>query len=126
MSQSVITVRLNGQPYQMGCGPGEEAHIEALAKEVDDIITAVKADAGQLGDTRLLAMVALILADQKYTLQNSSIQNAPGQNVSGKDFAADKDAVAGIDGAAEALLASQLDAMAAKLRSLKAQIESTS
>ena len=69
MSQSVVTVRLNGQPYQMGCGPGEEAHIEALAKEVDDIITAVKADAGQLGDTRLLAMVALILADQKHTLR---------------------------------------------------------
>ena len=131
MSQSVVTVRLNGQPYQMGCGPGEEAHIEALAKEVDDIITAVKADAGQLGDTRLLAMVALILADQKHTLQNSpgrnsSSQNAPGQNGSGKDAAADKDAGAGIDDAAEALLASQLDAMAVKLRGLKAQIESKS
>jgi cell division protein ZapA len=126
MSQSVVTVRLNGQPYQMGCGPGEEAHIEALAKEVDDIITAVKADAGQLGDTRLLAMVALILADQKHTLQNSSGQNGSGQNGSGKDAAADKDAGAGIDDAAEALLASQLDAMAVKLRSLKAQIESTS
>ncbi|MGB2373931.1 MAG: cell division protein ZapA [Candidatus Puniceispirillaceae bacterium] len=126
MSQSVVTVRLNGQPYQMGCGPGEEAHIEALAQEVDDIITAVKADAGQLGDTRLLAMVALILADQKHTLQNSSGQNGSGQNDSGKDAAADKDAGAGIDDAAEALLASQLDAMAVKLRSLKAQIESTS
>ena len=116
MSQSVVTVRLNGQPYQMGCGPGEEAHIEALAKEVDDIITAVKADAGQLGDTRLLAMAALILADQKHTLQNSS-----GQNGSGKESTADK-----IDDAAEAVLASQLDAMAVKLISLKAQIESTS
>ena len=97
MSQSVVTVRLNGQPYQMGCGPGEEAHIEALAKEVDDIITAVKADAGQLGDTRLLAMVALILADQKHTLQNSPGQNVPGQNGSGKEAIADKDAGAGID-----------------------------
>ena len=126
MSQSVVTVRLNGQPYQMGCGPGEESHIEALAKEVDDIITAVKADAGQLGDTRLLAMVALILADQKHTLQNSPGQNVPGQNGSGKEATADKDAGAGIDDAAEALLASQLDAMAVKLRSLKAQIESTS
>ena len=126
MSQSVVTVRLNGQPYQMGCGPGEEAHIEALAQEVDDIITAVKADAGQLGDSRLLAMVALILADQKHTLQNSPGQNVPGQNGSGKETTADKDAEAGIDDAAEALLASQLDAMAVKLRSLKAQIESTS
>ena len=125
MSQSVVTVRLNGQAYQMGCGPGEEAHIEALAREVDDIITAVKSDAGQLGDTRLLAMAALILADQKHTLQNTSGQNVLSQNGSGKQAAADKDAVAGIDDAAQALLASQLDAMAVKLRSLKAQMEST-
>ncbi len=60
-------------------------------------------------------------ADQKYTLQNSSGQNssgsnAPGQNGSGKEAAADKDAGAGIDDAAEALLASQLDAMAVKLK----------
>lgn len=121
MSQSVVTVRLNGQPYQMGCGPGEEAHIEALAKEVDDIITSVKADAGQLGDTRLLAMAALILADQKHTLQNAS-----SQNLQGKDAAADKHAAAVLDDAAEALLAGQLDEMAVKLRSLKAHIESTS
>lgn len=114
MSQSVVTVRLNGQPYQMGCGPGEEAHIEALAKEVDDIITSVKADAGQLGDTRLLAMAALILADQKHTLQNGSATDA------------EKTAGNGIDDGAEALLVSQLDAMAVKLRSLKAQIETTS
>ena len=95
MSQSVVTVRLNGQPYQMGCGPGEEAHIEALAKEVDDIITSVKADAGQLGDTRLLAMAALILADQKHTLQNSSAQNS-----SAPDAGADKGTGANIDEAA--------------------------
>ena len=43
-----------------------------------------------------------------------------------KETTADKDAGAGIDDAAEALLASQLDAMAVKLRSLKAQIEFTS
>ena len=121
MSQSVVTVRLNGQPYQMGCGPGEEAHIEALAKEVDDIITSVKADASQLGDTRLLAMAALILADQKHTLQNSSAQNS-----SAPDAGADKGTGANIDEAAETLLVTQLDAMAVKLRSLKAQIESTS
>ena len=121
MSQSVVTVRLNGQPYQMGCGPGEEAHIEALAKEVDDIITSVKADAGQLGDTRLLAMAALILADQKHTLQNASSQNSSATNA-----AADNGIGASIDEAAETLLITQLDEMAVKLRSLKAHIESTS
>ena len=27
MSQSIVTIRLNGTPYQIGCGPGEESRI---------------------------------------------------------------------------------------------------
>ena len=117
MAQSVVTVRLNGQPYQMGCGQGEEAHIEALAKQVDDIITAVKSDAGQLGDTRLLAMAALILADQKHTLQTASPETAePHAHVQADNRA--------ISAEAEAMLTSQLEAMASKLRGLKDQLDS--
>ena len=107
MAQSVVTVRLNGQPYQMGCGPGEEARIEALAKEVDAIITSLKAEAGQLGDTRLLAMAALILADQKHTVQNGTSQTS-------------------LDSEGEAMLAAQLQAMTDKLRALKQQLETVS
>ena len=107
MAQSVVTVRLNGQPYQMGCGPGEEARIEALAKEVDAIITSLKAEAGQLGDTRLLAMAALILADQKHTAQNGTSQTS-------------------LDSEGEAMLAAQLQAMTDKLRALKQQLETVS
>ena len=107
MAQSVVTVRLNGQPYQMGCGPGEEAHIEALAKEVDAIITSLKAEAGQLGDTRLLAMAALILADQKHTVQNGTSQTS-------------------LDSEGEAMLAAQLQAMTDKLLTLKQQLETAS
>ena len=107
MAQSVVTVRLNGQPYQMGCGPGEEARIEALAKEVDAIITSLKAEAGQLGDTRLLAMAALILADQKHTAQNGTSQTS-------------------LDSEGEAMLAAQLQAMTDKLLTLKQQLETAS
>ena len=117
MAQSVVTVRLNGQPYQMGCGQGEEAHIEALAKQVDDIITAVKSDAGQLGDTRLLAMAALILADQKHTLQTASPETAEPHAHSQAENRA-------MSAEAEAMLASQLEAMASKLRGLKDQLDS--
>ena len=107
MAQSVVTVRLNGQPYQMGCGPGEEARIEALAKEVDAIITSLKAEAGQLGDTRLLAMAALILADQKHTAQNGTSQTS-------------------LDSEGEAMLAAQLQVMTDKLLTLKQQLETAS
>ncbi len=117
MAQSVVTVRLNGQPYQMGCGQGEEAHVEALAKEVDDIITAVKSDAGQLGDARLLAMAALILADQKHTLQTGDFETSEPRAPSHADNSA-------MSGLSETMLAIQLEAMASKLRGLKDQLNS--
>ena len=64
MSQSVVTIRLNGQPYQIGCGAGEEAHVENLGQEVDSVMKSLVASVGQIGEARLLAMVALILADR--------------------------------------------------------------
>ena len=35
MSHSVVTIRLNGNPYQIGCGAGEEAHVSKLGEEVE-------------------------------------------------------------------------------------------
>ena len=64
MSQSVVTIRLNGHPYQIGCGAGEENHVAQLGTEVEAVIQSLAASAGQIGEARLLAMVALILADR--------------------------------------------------------------
>jgi cell division protein ZapA len=64
MSQSVVNIRLNGNPYQIGCGAGEEAHVSKLGEEVESIMQSLIASVGQIGEARLLAMVALILADR--------------------------------------------------------------
>ena len=64
MSQSVVTIRLNGNPYQIGCGAGEEAHVTELGEEVESTMQSLIASVGQIGEARLLAMVALILADR--------------------------------------------------------------
>ena len=64
MSQSVITIRLNGHPYQIGCGVGEEDHVANLGVEVESIMQSLVGSVGQIGEARLLAMVALILADR--------------------------------------------------------------
>ena len=64
MSQSVITIRLNGHPYQIGCGAGEEDHVANLGVEVESIMQSLVGSVGQIGEARLLAMVALILADR--------------------------------------------------------------
>ena len=64
MSHSVVTIRLNGNPYQIGCGAGEETHVSKLGEEVESIMQSLVASVGQIGEARLLAMVALILADR--------------------------------------------------------------
>ena len=64
MSQSVVTIRLNGHPYQIGCGAGEEDHVANLGVEVESIMQSLVGSVGQIGEARLLAMVALILADR--------------------------------------------------------------
>ena len=66
MSQSVVTIRLNGTLYQIGCGAGEESHIESLAGEIDSILQSLVGSVGQIGEARLLAMAALILADRAH------------------------------------------------------------
>ena len=69
MSQSVVTIRLNGHPYQIGCGVGEEDHVANLGAEVESIMQSLVGSVGQIGEARLLAMVALILADRASTAE---------------------------------------------------------
>jgi cell division protein ZapA len=64
MSQSVVTIRLNGHPYKIGCGAGEEDHVAKLGREVEVVMQSLIASVGQIGEARLLAMVSLILADR--------------------------------------------------------------
>ena len=92
MSHSVVTIRLNGNPYQIGCGAGEEAHVSKLGEEVESIMQSLVASVGQIGEARLLAMVALILADRAA----GRTENTPPQS----EIAA---ATADQDAAAEAL-----------------------
>ena len=70
MNQSIVTIRLNGQPYQMGCESGSEERIKLLAKNVDSIVQELKGSHGQIGEARLLAMASLIIADKLEILQN--------------------------------------------------------
>ena len=69
MSQSVVTIRLNGHPYQIGCGAGEEDHVANLGAEVESIMQSLVGSVGQIGEARLLAMVTLILADRASTAE---------------------------------------------------------
>jgi len=65
-----ITIDVNGRPYAVGCEDGQEAHLHELARLFDHQVRQVSKDMGQLGDTRLFLMGALLLADELSDARN--------------------------------------------------------
>ena len=65
-----ITVDVNGRPYAVGCEDGQEHHLQELARMFDQQVRQVSQDMGQLGDTRLFLMGALLLADELADAKN--------------------------------------------------------
>ena len=127
MSQSVVTIRLNGTPYQIGCGAGEEEHVARLGSEVEDILQQLVSSVGQIGEARLLAMVALILAD-KASETGASETGASETGASGA--AVSESAAAAIDNdaakRAEDIAADALESAAAKINALAATLSADS
>lgn len=60
-----IKVEIGGRSYRMACADGEEAHLEGLAAEVDAQVEALRGQIGEVGDTRLAVMAAIVLADER-------------------------------------------------------------
>ena len=65
-----INIDVNGRPYAVGCEDGQEAHLQELARLFDHQVRQVSQDMGQLGDTRLFLMGALLLADELLDARN--------------------------------------------------------
>lgn len=64
MSGSIVTIRINGQPYQLGCDKGQEAEIESYGQMVDEMVSSLASSVGQIGDARLLVMASILLAEK--------------------------------------------------------------
>jgi len=59
-----VTLDVNGRPYVVGCEDGQEQHLAELARLFDRQVRQVGQQLGQLGETRLFLMGALLLADE--------------------------------------------------------------
>jgi len=66
-----MTIQINGRPYTVGCEDGQEGHLTQLAQLFDESVRQVSQDVGQLGETRLFLMGALVLADELHDARQS-------------------------------------------------------
>jgi cell division protein ZapA len=59
-----VSVTINGRVYRMACDDGQEDHLARLARELDARIGKLRESFGEIGDTRLTVMAALVVADE--------------------------------------------------------------
>jgi cell division protein ZapA len=64
-----VTVRVGGYSHPVSCEDGQEAHLVSLAAEVDRRVSSVKTMGGSYGESRLLLLAALLLADEVHDLK---------------------------------------------------------
>jgi cell division protein ZapA len=76
-----VTVKINGFTYTVGCEDGQEAHLQAMAAQVDSRIDSIKALGGNSGEIRLLLLAGLLLADEIHDIriEMDTLRTAAGQ-----------------------------------------------
>jgi cell division protein ZapA len=58
-----VNATIAGRQFRLACEDGQEEHLQALAKDIDQRVIDLRAKFGEIGDTRLTVMAALMVAD---------------------------------------------------------------
>ena len=59
-----VNATIAGHQYRLACEDGQEEHLQLLAKDLDERIAELRKKFGEIGDTRLTVMAALMVADE--------------------------------------------------------------
>jgi cell division protein ZapA len=59
-----VNATIAGRQFRLACEDGQEEHLQALAHDLDQRIIDLRAKFGEIGDTRLTVMAALMVADE--------------------------------------------------------------
>ena len=76
MSETVtVKIEINGVVYPVSCMTGEEHRLLESSKEVNKVISSLSKVSETIGETRLLAITSLILADKLIEQENTYDNN---------------------------------------------------
>ncbi len=59
-----VNLPINGHSYEFSCDDGQEGHLREMAELVNRRMRDLSQGVGAVGETRLLIMTALLLADE--------------------------------------------------------------
>ena len=112
-----VNLTINGRGYSVACGDGQEAHIEALAADLDRRIHALSEQLGSIGEARLLVMAALLVADELHDAKSG--KSAPPDSAPPDSAPPDSAPAASSHSEAQAELESLRGALEEKAKSLQ-------
>lgn len=104
-----VAVTINGRTYDLTCNDGQEGHLRELAADIAGRIDELVKTIGQAGESRLLLMVGLLLADE---LADANLEIERLQREQGRKPAVDEDA-----------LAMSLEKLAKQIHDIAARVE---
>ena len=63
-NRNVVEIKINNQLYKIACDEGKEDYIKNLSFMINNEVENLVSTLGQIGDSRLLLMTCLIIADK--------------------------------------------------------------
>ena len=68
-----VTVTFNDQDHHLACQDGGEERLKSLADYIDQRASTLVEHLGPVGDTRLLLMTAIMIADELHELNDGEL-----------------------------------------------------
>jgi cell division protein ZapA len=81
---SQVEITINGRQYRVACEDGQETHLTNLANYFDGKMTTLIEEVGQIGDTSLMVMAGLLIADELSDVNQELVE---ARNVAEIDYA---------------------------------------
>jgi cell division protein ZapA len=103
-----VEIKINGREYRIACEDGQELHLSGLSKYLDGKVGELVEEVGQIGDTNLMVMAALLVTDELSDLREE-LEDARNQGARDSQSAVDK---------TEEKLAGQIDALATRIEKI--------
>lgn len=112
-----VSIRINGRLIEVACADGQEGHVQQLSVDLARKVQELVRQLGQVGDTKLLTMAALVYADELYEL-GAEVEGLRDQLASQQaELQATQDALGRATAGQLESAASRIDAIARRLTS---------
>ena len=125
---SKVTVNVNGYTYDVACEDGQEDHLKELSAYVNKRVGELRAAVGEVGESRLLVMAAILIADEAFDAyaraDGLADELADALESKGAEVAkAQEEMKARIEARNQAMTAAMVDGLAERIETIAERLE---